>query len=146
MNWIGLAGRVSLGAMLAATACWPQAPGAFSPSGYRQGRYGYKVAAVQSDGSLMPPLWELDNYYGGPDWTPKDTPEYRTEWKFDVDGDGEPDVSEDAFTYDLRWVNVRNKSVIWLRSIPVDAKFRDVDLAVLVDDLVDEISGGGYEL
>ena len=136
-----------------------QPAGSITGQGYRHGVYDYGLMP-RSDGQLVPNGWQLDNYFterqrvrkagGSPAWqqvlTPKDGPDYKTEYQLDLTGSGEFDADEEAYLYDLRFTHSVHAGVIWMMTVPVPVRWQNKDLSVLTREYVDDISGSGFEI
>ena len=123
-------------------------PGRVAVGNYQSNYDGLAVVgqgAPESAG-LMPKGWKLDNFYGSP--TPdaaKSTDAYMTTFHLDGDGNGVYELSLERFLYELRFVNLRDDGVVWLRVIPASADLAQMALPVLVDAYVDSLSGGKFD-
>lgn len=139
--------------VLCSLGCGPSATGAFDDKGYQHTKFGYRVdGALAADpeianGSLLGKNWKLDNFYFGEtnSLVQKSSEQYRTNYDFDTNGDGESDFSQEEFLYDLRFKHLQRDAVIWLRTIPLSDDLRDKELRVLVQRYIAEVSGAGFE-
>lgn len=98
---------------------------------------------------MLPDGWQLDNYYrkfgSTSSLTPKDGEGYVTKFRFDKDGDGTPDITEPAHTFDLRFTHRNHSGVIWLRAVPLSQRLGETDLRVLTQGYLEDVAGAGYE-
>ncbi len=133
--------------VLALTSCAPAPRGAFSASGYQSRAYGYSVVALP-DGQVLPSSWQLDNYYFHPNGRllPKTADGYLVKLHLDIDGDGNYETSRKEHTYDLRYKNLVDEGVIFLRTIPISTHLRHKKLESLMDGYIEYITGAGYEI
>lgn len=122
--------------------------GEFQSGGYAHASYPYLVRYVDpAHKSLMPPDWQLDNLYerrGG--YSVKKGADYQFRLFLDVDHNGERDDLGEFPTFDLRFTHKKNSGVIWLRTIPLERDQREKEPRVLLDAIVEGISGGGYDV
>ena len=124
--------------------CGVAARGTFGPDGFSQTVHGYRVNAEA--GRVLPPEWQIDNYYGAPDdLTPKSAPEYMIRYDIDCQGDGLYERSEEQLEYDLRYTHGQRDALIWLRTFPISWRLAQKDLRVLAQAYLDEVAGAGYE-
>jgi hypothetical protein len=121
--------------------------GVFSPTGYVAPRYHYVVHyADPAQHLLMPADWEPDNLYGKVGHLHAKTgSDYQSKLYLDVNQDGTEDKVSTVQTYDLRFTNRRTAGVISLRTFPVDLDMKDKELRVLLDTIIENISGSGYD-
>jgi hypothetical protein len=123
-------------------------PGTVAAGSYQSNYDGLAVVgqgAPESAG-LMPKGWKLDNFYGSP--TPheaKATDAYMATYQLDGDGNGVYELSLERFLYELRFVNLHDDGVVWLRVVPVSADLAEMALPVLVDAYADSMSGGHFD-
>lgn len=122
--------------------------GTFAPQGYRHPQYPYSVkyddAAAQR---LMPEQWQLDNFFDDRGaLRPKQGADYESTLYLDTDGNGENDDLGKHQIFDLRFTHRKTAGVIWVRTIPLVLSMRDKELSVLLDGMVESISGGGYRV
>ncbi len=127
---------------LFASGCGPVA-GTLGASGYKQPTYNFSVSYRDpSTRSFLGPDWDLDNFY--PDesgqWQPKTGPEYEAVRLFDSEGDGNRERLHE-FIYDLRFINRRDHSVIWVKAHPLEWAQADFDLDVILSGYADGLSG-----
>lgn len=95
----------------------------------------------------MSDQWKLDNYYEGTfGYKPKSVGNYVVTYKLDRDGDGDFEHSAEELTYDLRFKHLVHDGVIFLRTIPLSQDLKHKKLAVLMDGMVEEMAGAGYEV
>jgi len=142
-------GRVGVWAgMASATFGCATGPGKVTIGSYQSDYAGLAVVgqgAPESAG-LMPKGWKLDNFFGSP--TPdaaKSTDAYMTTYRLDADGNGVYELSLKKFLYELRFVNLKDDGVIWLRVAPVSTDLAEMALPVLVEAYVDAMSGGSFD-
>ena len=127
-------------------ACGPLSPGVFDASGFTSDAYDFGVTNTP-EGSLLPNDWRLDNLYErGGRLRPKRTPGYMTKFSFDTNGDGTIDRTMEEFAYELRFENIENDGIIWLRTFPISETDRHKKLRVLMKSYIDDASKAGYEL
>lgn len=140
--------RLTLSLCLILGACSPRQTGALTPEGYKHAKYDYAVQPLEGTATLLPEEWAIDNLYvgRGGDLEAKDSGDYTTKYQLDTDGDGTPDISPKTYTYDLRYVHRVHSGVVWLRTVPTPEIDRDRALRVLMQDYLDRIAGGSYEL
>ncbi|MGC4087570.1 MAG: hypothetical protein QM756_06695 [Polyangiaceae bacterium] len=132
--------------LVSASACAPVSRGRFDASGYENTLYQYRVRPSPATGKLLGDGWWLDNYFEqNGKMAPKTSAAYKTKYLLDSNGDGATDVRESALLYDLRFKHRQRDAVIMLRTFPIDRDQKDKDLRVMMQGLVDEVAGGGYE-
>lgn len=145
MRFFTLAFAVAL--LACATMCRPSM-GAFTPSGYTHQEYPYTVRYQnQKEQLLMSADWQLDNLtmqYGS--MKPKRGADYESTLFLDIDDDGKADDLGTFLTYDLRFEHKKTGSTISVRTVPIELNEKDRELRVLADRLVEQISGGGYDV
>jgi len=134
--------------VLATVGLGCEAPGRVEFGNYRSKYEGLVVVGQGAPASagLMPKGWKLDNFYGSP--TPdeaKSTDDYMTTYVLDADGNGTYELRLEKFLYELRFVNLLDDGIIWLRVIPVSADLAEMSLPVLIDAYVDSMSGGRFD-
>jgi hypothetical protein len=137
---------VFCGLGLAASACVPKA-GRLEINRYQSEEYPYAVFYVP-DGDPVKPLggdWRVDNfaYEAGNRYTPKQGPDYVVERRYDISGDGVPDVAKLEPFYDLLLEHGQKDASMWIRTVPVPAKDKDKELAALAERYVESVSGNG---
>jgi hypothetical protein len=113
-------------------------------SGYSNEKYSLTVKPTP-DLQILPSDWRLDNLYG-PDHKPKVTAEYMTTYEFDVDGDGKYETKKDDYAFELRFENVKNSGIIWLRMVPISDTDSQKLPRVLIRDYIEAIAQTGYEV
>ncbi len=140
--------RLTFSLCLILGACSPRQTGALTPDGYKHAKYDYAVQPLAGTPSLLPEDWAIDNLYvgRGGDLEAKDSGDYTTKYRLDTNGDGKTDVTRKEYTYDLRYVHRVHSGVVWLRTVPTPEIDRDRALRVLMQDYLDRIAGGSYEL
>ncbi len=110
----------------------------FTADGFRDRWFGFRVAySDPATRALLGPDWILDNFVFNEDGTPqaeKSAESYRTTMSFDVDGDGAMDTDQPMRLYELRFVQRRDRGVIWVRLIPVSDRFAQTDLRLLAHE------------
>ncbi len=130
----------------ASVACGPASNGAITPSGYQNAAYEYSVAALP-DGNLMSPEWKLDNYYlKRKQLVEKDSKDYVVTFELDKEGDGEYETKAKQYLYDLRFKNLVHDGTIFVRTIPISTDLGQKKLSVLMQNYIEAIAGGGYEV
>lgn len=135
-------------AMMFAVTCRPTV-GSFTPNGYEHPEYGYTIRYHDSkEQTLMSEDWLLDNLTRKPDGkiVRKRGADYESHILLDVDDDGKRDDLGAFPTFDMRFEHKKTAAVIALRTIPIETKQKDRELRILVEGLVERISGGGYEV
>lgn len=127
-------------------ACHPTV-GVFSPTGYVAPKYHYVVHyAVPAQDLLMPADWQIDNLYGkGTHLSAKTGSDYQAKLFLDLNQNGVEQKVGTVQIYDLRFTNRRTAGVISLRTFPIDLDEKDKELRVLLDTLVENMSGGSYD-
>lgn len=96
--------------------------------------------------SLMPPGWQVDNFYAADSQLEAKTGEtYEDSFEIDLDGDGQYEDRFDTQAYYLRFVHRATDSVVWFRPIPLSAVDRDKDLRVLAERVVDNVARNRFE-
>ncbi len=135
---------------LALMACHVARPPEFGANGFEASSAGYHIrplAGAQA-GTVLPPVWQLDNFYLDPTthaFAPKPAPEYRITYELDGDGDGITELREPAALYDLRFIHAQFQAALWVRAFPVARALQSLDLDVLLKDYVIEVSHVGAE-
>jgi hypothetical protein len=141
--------RAALGLLfvLASAGC-ATSGGAWTAKGFAQEKYGWKADYVPGQKVLLGPAWRLDNWATdargilsekiGPGYTASR----------DEDGDGVITDWErnNVYLYDLKFTNVHNNGMIWVKSRPLDEADAGKDLDVLLENYVSEQVGVGYVL
>ncbi|MGE0791076.1 MAG: hypothetical protein AB7S26_35720 [Sandaracinaceae bacterium] len=130
----------------------PASGGVFSDTAYYPARDHYRVRAhperSASPHHLLSAHWQVDNFQVDPSGRITDAkrgPDWRASFRLDEDGDGRPDrAPATADLYDLRFIHDEDGSVIWSRTIPVDATASNRRLDVVAHDLVDRVGGSTY--
>lgn len=126
-----------------ALCCAPAPKGAINAKGYESADHSLAVKA-NDDGQVLPRSWRLDNMSAN--GTPKKTADYMTVFEFDLDDDGTVDEKTKELVYQLRYENLQDDGVIWLRTFPISTHDREKKLRVLMKDYVDEASRAGFEV
>jgi len=135
--------------LVVGAACAPAVSGALGPQGYEQSLIKYRLNYADAAGQkFLPDEWMLDNYdYDAfhKKWHEKKGDRYRAERRLDEDGDGTISSSEkkQENIFDLRFVNSRDNSVIWLKVHPLSPTYAGVDLDVILDDYANGLEGTG---
>jgi hypothetical protein len=139
---------LALGISIVTLACSSQT-GTFSPAGFTQTEYNYQVHAIKKDGSLLPDVWNLDNYRYSQRYAKmlsKEGASYEATYYIDVDMDGTDDDLGKKFIYDLRFTHKKNAGVIWLRTVPMSSDLKDKELRVLALSYIEAIAATYYEV
>jgi len=129
--------------------CCMSTTGMIGPQGYEQSTVKYKVDYLDAaKHSFLPDDWALDNYSFDAQkkvWTEKKGDNYRATRELDENGDGSISGNEksDESIFDLRFVNVRDNAVIWLKVHPLALADSQRDLEVILDNYADGLSGTG---
>ena len=141
-RWCGLAVLSFALAGCAATS------GAIGPQGYEQSVVKYQVGYLDaSQQAFLPNDWALDNYafskHDG--WKEKTGEQYRATRALDENGDGDISTGEvhKENIFDLRFVNLRDGAVIWLKVHPLAFSDSQRDLEVILDNYADGLAGTG---
>jgi hypothetical protein len=135
-------------ALVLSTACSPGS-GAFGADGYEQALAKYRVDYVdRSAKKFLPDDWRLDNYSFDPqrsEWKEKTGDQYLALRLLDENGDGSISASEKHTEniFDLRFVNIRDNSVIWLKVHPLAFQDAGRDLDVILENYADGLEGTG---
>jgi hypothetical protein len=127
---------------MSAGAC-VQPAGSFTPDRFAHNEYPYEVRYVdEGPKNLLGADWRLDNYV----WT-RGTPseekqgrDYSVRREYDLDDDGDADLSVNEPYYDLLLEHRRKDALIWLRSVPISRHDVNKDLAVFADNYVEAAS------
>ncbi len=116
-------------------------------TGFDQPNFQYRLAYQDPAHALFfGPDWQLDNYFVElGQLKPKRGPEYVAIREFDENGDGIVSDRErhEEYIYDLRFVNVHDNGVIWIKAHPLPPQAVQKDLDVLLSDYADGLSGTG---
>ncbi|HEY5957958.1 MAG TPA: hypothetical protein VIV60_15450, partial [Polyangiaceae bacterium] len=124
--------------------CGPKSTAVFDQYGYLNDAYHYRV--VTTSQQLMGQEWLLDNFYRrGRDLEAKSAAGYLIDYLLDTNGDGKPDRTEQTFLYDLRFTHRAHDAHVWLRTIPMSTRLREMELRVLAQRYVDAVAGSGFE-
>lgn len=122
--------------------------GTFQPDGFHHADLPIVVRYHSpSSWGFVGPDWRVDNFLlddTGKPGQAKTAKGYVEDRAIDYDGDGRADAQRDVPVYDLRLVNRRTDAAMWLQEIPLPERDKDRSLQVLLDDLVESISGTGF--
>jgi hypothetical protein len=119
--------------------------GKINDQGYAHANFPYLVSS-RKDALLMSPAWLLDNYFVELGKTkPKASSAYKTEYALDINGDGVVDNRPSALLYDLKFKHRQRDGLVVLRTFPISIDQKDRELRVIMQDLVDDVAGAGYE-
>ncbi len=139
-NW----GRwLVLSAAMTGVSCMTAA-GTFTPDRFAHNEYPYEVRYLEEGPkNLLGADWRLDNYVWsrGTPTGEKQGRDYSVTREYDLDDDGNADVSVDEPYYDLLLEHRRKDAVIWLRSVPISNDDANKDLSVFAENYVESASG-----
>jgi hypothetical protein len=117
------------------------------PTGFDQPNFQYRLNYQDAArGVFFGPDWQLDNYFlEGGRLKAKKGPEYVAMREIDEDGDGTVSQWEkkEEFIYDLRFVNVHDDGILWIKAHPLSQQSVQKDLDVLLNNYADGLSGTG---
>jgi hypothetical protein len=121
--------------------------GTIGPNGFEQPVFRYRFAYQDpAHGLFLGPDWQLDNFFAEMgSFKAKRGPEYVATREIDEDGDGvitQWEKNEEP-VYDLRFVNVHDDGIIWIKAHPLPAPQAQKDLDVILNGYADGLSGTG---
>jgi hypothetical protein len=122
---------------------------AFGPTGYEQLDFHYQIAYTQpTNQRVLRGEWRLDNLTyddRANEFVHKKGPDYRWTREEDTDGDGTISRNEryEEGIYDLKYVNARDRGVIWTKAHPLLLNRAGQDLDVILESYADQLSGEG---
>lgn len=132
-----------LSAAMTGVSCMTAA-GTFTPDRFAHNEYPYEVRYVEEGPkNLLGADWRLDNYVWsrGTPASEKQGRDYFVTREYDLDDDGNADLSVDEPYYDLLLEHRRKDAVIWLRSVPISNDDANKDLSVFAENYVESASG-----